>query len=49
MLTWRALAQAEGDLIEYFELGFAFDIEAADARLQRSEHLSTGLAHAGGK
>ncbi len=42
----RHLAQGHGDPGQHIQLGFAFDVEAADAGRQRLLHFGAGLAHA---
>src|SRR5690606_26850404 len=43
----RLLAEFAGDRVQVVELGGRFDVEAADAGLQRLAHLGTSLADAG--
>ena len=43
----RRQAAGGGHVVEGQQLGFAFHVEAANARLQRGLHLAAGLAHAG--
>ena len=39
-----ALAQTGRHVVEHFEFGFAFDVEAANAQFERAAHLGAGLA-----
>ena len=42
---WRAQAQAAGHLAQDIKFGFAFNIEATNARLQPLAHFASGFAN----
>ena len=43
---WRDVAGSGSDGAEFFQLGFALDVEAQDAGFERLQHLSAGFADA---